>query len=357
LTNSPRDIRTFAWKDNETILYVAQEKKTKLETELKEKKDTSQVVEDEPTSRRFACGASISRKRRASASATTRTAPSRSRSPRMAAGRSRSTSAASVTRSTTKSSRRSTSAIWEKKHRKQVFVGNFNIAKVYWQNDSNGFFAINQFTHHKDFLMAYIEELHHFNVADSKVTRVGFAMAARPGRQRRGIRRRTRRLHCASGRRRAPCGSALHQEGQWLGADNARCEERTACLCKQGWQDACFHALDGNESAALVAAALDGASLKNVTELVDLHADLRKKPMAKTEVFRWQGALNEQVEGLVSYPHNYEEGKKYPLIVLIHGGPHSADFDQWDERWAYVRNLLSARSAIIFKPNYHGSSH
>jgi len=29
---------------------------------------------------------------------------------------------------------------------------------------------------------------------------------------------------------------------------------------------------------------------------------------------------NEQVEGLVSYPHNYEEGKKYPLIVLIHGG-------------------------------------
>jgi Tol biopolymer transport system component len=48
LTTSPRDIRTFAWKDNDTILYAAQEKKSKLETDLKEKKDTAQVIDDEP---------------------------------------------------------------------------------------------------------------------------------------------------------------------------------------------------------------------------------------------------------------------------------------------------------------------
>src|SRR6185369_11282772 len=91
--------------------------------------------------------------------------------------------------------------------------------------------------------------------------------------------------------------------------------------------------------------------------LTDLQADLRKKTMAKTEVFRWQGALNEEVDGLLSYPHDYQEGKKYPLIVLIHGGPHWADFDHWDERWAYVRNLLCARGAVLLRPNYHGSSH
>src|SRR5207248_3122923 len=36
--------------------------------------------------------------------------------------------------------------------------------------------------------------------------------------------------------------------------------------------------------------------------VTDLQADLRKKPIAKTETFRWKGALGEEVEGLVSYP-------------------------------------------------------
>ena len=43
--------------------------------------------------------------------------------------------------------------------------------------------------------------------------------------------------------------------------------------------------------------------------------------------------------------------------MQIHGGPHWADFDHWDERWSYVRNLLCARGAFVLRPNYHGSSH
>src|SRR5262249_609060 len=53
----------------------------------------------------------------------------------------------------------------------------------------------------------------------------------------------------------------------------------------------------------------------------------------------------------------YQGGKKYPLVVQIHGGPHSADFDHWDESWGYARNLYCARGAFILRPNYHGSSH
>src|SRR5262249_23076808 len=60
----------------------------------------------------------------------------------------------------------------DKKERKQIFAGSFNIAKIYWQNDSKGFYAINQLTNHKDYLMAYIEEPHHYNLPDGKVTRV-----------------------------------------------------------------------------------------------------------------------------------------------------------------------------------------
>src|SRR5205823_2675195 len=35
LTDSPRDVRTFGWQNNETIFYVAQEKKSKREIDLK----------------------------------------------------------------------------------------------------------------------------------------------------------------------------------------------------------------------------------------------------------------------------------------------------------------------------------
>src|SRR5262249_7999507 len=80
------------------------------------------------------------------------------------------------------------------------------------------------------------------------------------------------------------------------------------------------------------------------------------KPLAKTEVVRWKGARDEEVEGILYYPHGHEKGKKYALVVMIHGGPAGADFDSWEESWAYAANLFCQRGAFVLKPNYHGSS-
>ncbi len=104
-------------------------------------------------------------------------------------------------------------------------------------------------------------------------------------------------------------------------------------------------------------AQLDGAKMVSPVQLTKLNEGLNKgRAFAKTEVIRWKGANDEEVEGILYYPANYEAGKKYPLITAIHGGPSGHDSDAWADSWAYPNNLLTQRGAFVLKPNYHGSN-
>jgi dipeptidyl aminopeptidase/acylaminoacyl peptidase/formylglycine-generating enzyme required for sulfatase activity len=104
-------------------------------------------------------------------------------------------------------------------------------------------------------------------------------------------------------------------------------------------------------------ARLDGAQLVSPVQLTKLNEGLSQhRAFAKSEVIRWKGANDEEVEGILYYPTNYEAGKKYPLITAIHGGPAGHDADAWEDSWAYPNNLLTQRGAFLLKPNYHGSN-
>lgn len=91
-------------------------------------------------------------------------------------------------------------------------------------------------------------------------------------------------------------------------------------------------------------------------KFADINKHLAKKQIAKTEIVKWTGALDEEVTGMLYYPHDYDASRKYPLIVAIHGGPTGVDMDRWSDRWAYFHNLMVQEGCFIFKPNYHGSS-
>jgi dipeptidyl aminopeptidase/acylaminoacyl peptidase len=97
-------------------------------------------------------------------------------------------------------------------------------------------------------------------------------------------------------------------------------------------------------------------SFAELQEVVSLNDKLKKKPKARYEVLRWQGYNDDAVTGLLYYPEDYEEGKKYPLVLSIHGGPSGVDLDLWRERWSTYPNIFSQRGAFVLKPNYHGSS-
>jgi len=102
-------------------------------------------------------------------------------------------------------------------------------------------------------------------------------------------------------------------------------------------------------------ASLEGNVLKSEKPIIEVNANFKDKAKAKTEVIKWNGALDEPVEGILYYPHDYQEGKRYPLFLSIHGGPTGVDMDVFDESWGGYPNLLAQKGAFVLLPNYHGS--
>jgi dipeptidyl aminopeptidase/acylaminoacyl peptidase len=68
----------------------------------------------------------------------------------------------------------------------------------------------------------------------------------------------------------------------------------------------------------------------------------------------WKGAGDTQVQGLLMTPPGFDQNKKYPAIVLIHGGPQGAWSDSWSYRWN--PELFAARGYVVLLPNPRGSS-
>jgi dipeptidyl aminopeptidase/acylaminoacyl peptidase len=104
------------------------------------------------------------------------------------------------------------------------------------------------------------------------------------------------------------------------------------------------------------AARLAEGRIDDPQPIATVNEHLRELPRARAEVVRWRGGRDEEVEGLLYYPHDYRPGRRYPLVVMIHGGPAGADQDTWDDSWMYPVNLVCGRGAFVLRPNYHGSA-
>lgn len=76
--------------------------------------------------------------------------------------------------------------------------------------------------------------------------------------------------------------------------------------------------------------------------------------MGATEDMWWTGADNAQVQGWLVKPPNFDATKKYPSIVLIHGGPQGAWGDGWSYRWN--PQMWVARGYVVLMPNPRGST-
>jgi dipeptidyl aminopeptidase/acylaminoacyl peptidase len=68
------------------------------------------------------------------------------------------------------------------------------------------------------------------------------------------------------------------------------------------------------------------------------------------EDFWFTGANGAKVQGFVVKPPNWQAGKKYPAILLIHGGPQGAWLDQWHGRWNYQMFAATGAALVIINP-------
>jgi dipeptidyl aminopeptidase/acylaminoacyl peptidase len=86
-----------------------------------------------------------------------------------------------------------------------------------------------------------------------------------------------------------------------------------------------------------------------------LNADrLRAIELPPAEDIGWVGAGGDSVHGLLLKPPHFEAGRRYPLLVLVHGGPQGAWLDQFHPRWN--AELFAAPGYVVFMPNPRGST-
>ena len=78
--------------------------------------------------------------------------------------------------------------------------------------------------------------------------------------------------------------------------------------------------------------------------------------LPREEKVEWKSADGTTIEGLLIYPLDYDAGKRYPLVVQMHGGPDDSDKFSFGTGWAEYFQVLAAKGYAVFKPNYRGST-
>jgi dipeptidyl aminopeptidase/acylaminoacyl peptidase len=85
--------------------------------------------------------------------------------------------------------------------------------------------------------------------------------------------------------------------------------------------------------------------------LTDFNKEIASLDLGKVEMITWKGENGFDEDGVLVFPPGFHAGKKYPLVLYIHGGPTSAS----TEAFGYLPQLIAAHDYVVFSPNYRGS--
>ncbi|MGH9684148.1 MAG: S9 family peptidase [Candidatus Acidiferrales bacterium] len=228
---------------------------------------------------------------------------------------------------------------------------------IEWARDNAGFYIVAPYSTDPRFLTATIQKVYYYDLASGATTEVNLDWDRALG---------DREIHATDGGFIALLADGVHHRpARYVKQGNTWTRESITGATDENY----FNFVLGDDSRTLIyeystasiptqwyRARLDGAKIEAPAQLTDLNPGFKDKTIAKTEILHWKGANDDDVEGILYYPDNYQPGKRYPLITATHGGPAGADHDEWDENWAYAQNLFTQRGAFLLKTNYHGSS-
>ncbi len=74
----------------------------------------------------------------------------------------------------------------------------------------------------------------------------------------------------------------------------------------------------------------------------------------RSEEYWFDGAAGDKVHGWLYYPPGFDAAKSYPLLQLMHGGPHTMCRDAWSYRWN--AHVFAAPGYVVTWVNRHGST-
>jgi len=96
--------------------------------------------------------------------------------------------------------------------------------------------------------------------------------------------------------------------------------------------------------------ALEGSALRKLTSHND--ALVSELQLGATEDVNFKSKDGTEVHGLITKPPTYESGKKYPMLLRIHGGPNGQDQHSFN----FERQFFAANGYVVLQVNYRGSA-
>jgi dipeptidyl aminopeptidase/acylaminoacyl peptidase len=118
------------------------------------------------------------------------------------------------------------------------------------------------------------------------------------------------------------------------------------------WHQAgsCRVAAIASDNAPAEVHALDNAGARKLTAHND--ALLAELALPVSEEVRFKAKDGNDAHGLLMLPVGYEAGKKYPMLLRIHGGPNAQD----QHSWQFEKQMFAAAGYAVLNVNYRGSN-
>ena len=91
--------------------------------------------------------------------------------------------------------------------------------------------------------------------------------------------------------------------------------------------------------------------------LSDLGTQIASWPRARREVIAWKSQDGTAIEGVLHKPADFQAGRRYPLLVVIHGGPTGVSRPvPYGSTTSYPIDIWLTKGALVLEPNYRGSA-
>jgi dipeptidyl aminopeptidase/acylaminoacyl peptidase len=92
-------------------------------------------------------------------------------------------------------------------------------------------------------------------------------------------------------------------------------------------------------------------------KLSDAGAQIAAWPKHTREVIKWKSQDGAEIEGVLHKPADFQPGRRYPLLIVIHGGPTGVSRPvPYGSSTAHPIDAFLAKGAIVLEPNYRGSA-
>lgn len=90
---------------------------------------------------------------------------------------------------------------------------------------------------------------------------------------------------------------------------------------------------------------------EDALQVTNLNSALISKIKTSSSILNYESYDGTKIQGIVVYPPEYTTAKKYPLMVIPHGGPDALVMDDFN----WMGHFFADHGYVVFQPNFRGS--